>query len=344
MPGVRPTISGGRLIRNWQRSSAGVAALYEADLEEAGISPGELGELSPRGWAQPYVWQSCGDYGKARPALDCHGPSLPPVFSGPRVPLPFLAINAIPIKNAAFLLLCPSCLADIEYCPFTTVMNEHVGDRFASALELFSVPEDEDARNFKAGFAQLVSSFPNKDMLGIAATPGSAYRPWLNGTVMYGGGIEASDGRRGFRLRSDRAQQWNLSKTVQQGNDMVVHIAQAWKDAHCVLGGIGASGDNSTSTSIWLSTKDNSSCTGQAQTVDATASDDARFYFYNAFAELDSEGQQGFLPCAHPLPAGSAATACSAQRVTRRTWCHTLPLQANILLTRKHRRCTGSRR
>jgi hypothetical protein len=187
---------------------------------------------------------------------------------------------------------------DIEFCPFVG----RYGSRFPSALELFSPPSATSGGHFDAGSAQVLASFPNSDMLGIAAGAGSTYRPWLNGTTAFAGGFEDDDSgsKRGFRVVASAvpASRWNLSAAGQNGNDIWVHLGQPWKDGHCRLAGIGNTSNHSSSgvTTIYAGPKADprSGCTGMDQTVDIAPTDGdkfSRFYFYNVLAELDTAGE-----------------------------------------------------
>ena len=243
-PGTRPIISAGRRVKRWRDEGGGLFSSDLRTLLESTTSPSAhlaLGELSPRGWASPYRWQSCEDY-------------------------------------------------DVEYCAF--VGND--GSRFASALELFA-----------SGAAQNLAAWPNTDFLKHSATtPGSPFRPWLNGSLAWGGGRTNAAGRRGLRLSSARPNTKRWSK-MNRGNQMWIHIGEEWKDAHCPLdetNAIGAPDDNASSTTLWLSnapdaTTHSLSCTGDDQTLDASRplgsepDTPPRIYIYNVLAELDVEGE-----------------------------------------------------
>jgi hypothetical protein len=182
---------------------------------------------------------------------------------------------------------------DIEFCPFVG----RYGSRFPSAMELFTAPSSVGA--FDAGSAQVLASFPNHDMLGIAAGAGSPYRPWLSGTSAFAGGFEEDDSgsKRGFRVHASAvpASRWNLSAEGQSGNEIWAHLGQPWKDAHCKLAAIGNTSTAGITTIYAGSKQDPSSgCTGMDQTVDVAPTDGeqfSRFYFYNIL--------KGLLPCPH---------------------------------------------
>jgi len=192
---------------------------------------------------------------------------------------------------------------DIESCPFVG----RYGSRFPSALELFSAPSGGGAAAFDAGSAQVLATFPNRDMLGIPAGAGSTYRPWLNGTTAFAGGFEEDDSgsKRGFRVHASAvpAARWNLSAAGQSGNEIWAHLGQPWKDAHCKLAAIGNTTSTSSTgsattggattgaggvTTIYAGAKGDpsSGCTGMDQTVDVAPTDGEKVRMRNAASFL----------------------------------------------------------
>ena len=168
---------------------------------------------------------------------------------------------------------------DIEFCPFVG----RYGSRFPSAIELFTAPSTGTAaaKAFHPGTPQVLASFPNKDMLGIAAGAGSPYRPWLNGSTAFVEGFEDDDSgsKRGFRVRAEAvpASRWNLSADGQRGNDPWVHLGQPWKDAHCRLAAIGNTSKGVTTIFAGPKADPRSGCTGMDQTVDVAPTDGEKF-------------------------------------------------------------------
>ena len=211
---------------------------------------------------------------------------------------------------------------DIQFC-----VNHN---NFPSAMELFTAPSLAAAStaSFSQGLAQNLARWPNVDMHGRSATPGSPYKPWANASSPaseYQGGVYADVGpARGFRLGGGvlprKIAAWNASISMdvrQAGNTPWVHIGQQWMDAHCELAGFGGGkGDNSSSATVWAAP---GVCTGRSSSLDSSEwGDGSRYYLYNLIAELDHEGEYftdtkaGMVYWIPPKPSAGAGRASSA--------------------------------
>lgn len=85
-------------------------------------------------------------------------------------------------------------------------------------LELFTTPHGLDDAT---GIPQVLAQYPNADMFGIAAVAGGLYKPWMNGTVAYGGPV----GKHGFTVRDTAPSAWDVNADGQKGNALWLHHA-----------------------------------------------------------------------------------------------------------------------